>query len=154
MKELDAIDLRILKLLQQNAKLTNKEIAATIGMTITPVYERIKRMEESGFIRSYVALLDKEKMGFALVAYCNVSLKQHTQAYLENFEKEIRAIPEVTECYHIAGMYDYLLKAVVKDMQAYQQFIVNKLAKLDNIGTVQSSFVMKEIIEYTALPVV
>ena len=152
MKVLDAIDLRILKHLQSNAKLTNKEIAAAIGMTTTPVFERIKRLEEQGYIRSYVAILDKEKLGFALVPYCNVSLKQHTRSYLENFEKEIKAIPDVVECYHIAGMYDYLLKVTVKDMAAYQDFIVNHLANLENIGTVQSSFVMKEIRENTALP--
>ena len=145
MKLLDPTDLRILDLLQKDAKFTNKEIASKLGMTITPVYERIKKLEENGYISKYVALVDREKLGYHLVAFCNVSLKEHSSKYLSVFEREIHSIDEVIECYHIAGLYDYLLKVLARDMGSYQNFIVNKLAKLDNIGNVQSSFIMTEI---------
>lgn len=145
MKTLDPIDLRILDLLQQDAKLTNKEIAGQLGMTTTPVYERIKKLEESGYIKKYVALIDKEKMGYGLMAFCNVSLKEHSNAFIKTFESEILSLDEVVECHHIAGSFDYLLKVVAKDMTTYQDFIVNKLANLENIGNVISSFVMTEV---------
>ncbi len=151
MRSLDSIDFRILQLLQENAKSTNKDIAARLGMTTTPIYERIKRLEEEGYIQKYVALVDRRKLDYALAAYCNVSLKEHSQTFLQQFEKQIQAIPEVQECYHIAGSFDYLLKVVVRDMVAYQDFVVNKLAALDNIGNVESSFVMTEVKYSTAL---
>lgn len=153
MKPIDATDLRILALLQENAKYTNKEVAARLGMSTTPVYERIRRLEEQGYIRGYAALLDKEKMGYNLVAYCNVQLKEHAQAFLQKFEDEVLHLNEVVECYHIAGMFDYLLKVVATDMKAYQDFIVNKLAALDNIGNVQSSFVMTQVKWGVGVPV-
>jgi DNA-binding Lrp family transcriptional regulator len=145
MKNLDPIDLRILDLLQEDAKLTNKEIAAQLGMSTTPVYERIKKLEEKGYIRQYVALVDRKKLGLPLVAFCNVSLKEHSNKYLRIFEREVLSLHEVVECYHIAGAFDYLMKVLAEDMSTYQDFIVNKLAKLENIGNVQSSFVMTEV---------
>lgn len=151
MKQLDSIDHRILKILQRDAKSTIKEIAGQLGMTTTPVYERIKRMEEDGYIRHYVALLDRKKLGYNMVAFCNLSLKEHAQPYLQKFEEEVKSLEEVVECYHIAGMYDYLLKVVVRDMEDYQKFIIEKLAALENIGNVQSSFIMQEIKHSTAL---
>lgn len=152
MRPLDATDRRILDLLQSDALLTNKEVAAQLNMTTTPVFERIKRMEEDGYIRKYVALADKDKLGLSLLAFCNVSLKEHARDALLNFEDQVRSLPEVIECYHIAGLFDYLLKVVVPDMSAYQHFIVNKLAAFDNIGNVQSMFVMTEIKYSTRLP--
>ncbi len=152
MKPLDAIDRRILGYLQEDARPTNKEIAARLHMSITPVFERIRRLEEDGYIQRYVALLDKTKLGFKLTAWCNVQLKEHTKPFLHAFEERVGALPEVIECYHIAGMFDYLLRVVVPDMEAYQHFIVHKLADLPNIGNVQSSFVMTEIKYSTALP--
>lgn len=148
---LDATDLRILQMLQEDAKVTTKEIAAQLHITTTPVFERIKRLEKDGYIGKYVALLDRKKMGLVLVAYTNVSLKEHNTEFLLHFEQAVRSLPEVVECYHIAGLFDYLLKVVVKDMEAYQQFVVNKLAALENIGKVQSSFVMTEIKYTTSL---
>ncbi|NUQ26701.1 MAG: Lrp/AsnC family transcriptional regulator [Saprospiraceae bacterium] len=145
MKPLDPTDLRILNLLQEDAHLTNKEIAAELGLTTTPVFERVKRLEDEGYIHKYVALVDRSKLDYTLAAFCNVQLKEHARSYLKQFEDEVRSLREVIECYHIAGMFDYLLKVVVKDMNAYQDFIVNKLAVLDNIGNVQSSFVMTEV---------
>jgi DNA-binding Lrp family transcriptional regulator len=151
MPELDPYDRQILSLLQSNAMLTTKEIAERINLTTTPVFERIRRLEKDGYINGYVALLDKGKLGKSLVAFCDVSLKEHSKDYLKQFEQEVARLEQVMECYHIAGMYDYLLKVVVENMEAYQSFIVNTLAALDNIGRVQSSFVMTEIKHTTAL---
>ncbi|MCG8328942.1 MAG: Lrp/AsnC family transcriptional regulator [Chitinophagales bacterium] len=151
MRTIDATDKRILNLLQENAKYTIKEIASQLGMSTTPVYERIKRLEDQAYITSYTAIIDKKKLGYKLVAFCNVQLKEHAQEYLIRFESEAWKLEEVVECYHIAGMYDYLLKIVISDMEAYQNFIVNKLAKLQNIGNVQSAFVMSEIKNSTVL---
>ncbi|MEO1258511.1 MAG: Lrp/AsnC family transcriptional regulator [Bacteroidota bacterium] len=153
MNQLDATDLRILDLLQHNSKLTTKEIAAQIGMTTTPVYERIKRLEKNGYVDKYIALLNREKLGLTLLAFVNVSLKEHNTVFLEKFVESVISLPEVMECYHVAGLFDYLLKVIVKDMEAYQHFVSKKLAGLDNIGKVQSSFVMTEIKHSTALNV-
>ena len=145
MKQLDSTDHQILQLLQENAKFTIKEIATALGMTTTPVYERIKRMEEDGYIHSYIALLDKEKLGLPFVVFCKISLQGHTQAQLQAFENHIKSLKEVTECYHFAGDFDYLLKIILPDMHTYQQFMMDNIANLPNIKEVKSSFVMSEV---------
>lgn len=152
--QLDAIDRRILKMLQLDAKVTIKEMANQLHMTNTPVFERVKRLERDGFIKEYVAILDRRKVGLEMVVFCTVSLKVHHSEFLERFEEEVTCLDEVMECYHIAGMFDYLLKVVVKDMEVYRQFVSKKLAALENIGKVQSSFVMTEIRHSTALPLI
>ncbi|WP_020535532.1 Lrp/AsnC family transcriptional regulator [Lewinella cohaerens] len=151
--KLDAIDRRILQLLQADGKRKIKEIAHELQMTNTPVFERIKRLEKDGFIRGYTALIDRAKLGFMLTVFCAVNLEQHHKAYLDQFEADIRELPEVAACYHLAGMFDYLLKVYVKDMADYQFFITQKLASLANIGRVQSSFVMTEVKEESVLPI-
>ncbi len=148
----DKIDHAILQLLQHDARLTNKEIADKLGKSVSPVYERIKGLEREGFIQRYVALVDRKMLGLHLVAFTNVQLQQHAQAMLHAFEREVVKLQEVMECYHMTGVYDYLLKVVVTDMNSYQDFIVNKLAKLPNIGTVQSSFMMTEVKYQLAYP--
>lgn len=153
MNELDATDRGILVALQADAFRTNKSLADELGLTVTPVHERIKRLEREGYIRGYVALVDKAKVGRALAAYCQVTLKEHTQEFIREFEEKIQALPEVTECYNIAGPYDYLLKIAVADMDAYRTFLVEKLAALAHIGGPQSAFVMAEIKHSTAVPV-
>ena len=153
MTNLDHTDLNILNILQTDAYATNKEIAARLNMTSTPVFERVKRLEREGYIKQYVALLDRKMLGLAVVAYCNVQLKEHSTSFLEKFELDIQTLDEVQEVFHIAGNYDYLLKVVVGDMDAYQAFVSKKLAALDNIGRVQSSFVMKEIKQTTKLKI-
>ncbi len=150
--KLDDIDLQILMLLQENAKLTNKEIAANLGLTTTPVYERIKRLEKRGFIKNYVALVDRRKVGMGLMAFLSVSLKEHSKKALLKFEQEIIQFPKVLECYHIAGQYDFILKIMVRDMQDYHNFTFNKLATMHNIGHVQSDFVMNDIKLSTSIP--
>lgn len=148
----DPIDLQILNLLQENANLTNKEIAAQLGLTITPVFERIRRLEREGVIEKYVALVSGARLGKGLVVFCEVSLVQHLQTLLHAFEERIATLREVVECYHIAGSYDYLLKVVVSDMAAYQQFLVGQLATLENLSRVQSAFVLTPIKSSTAIP--
>ena len=150
--KIDAIDKRIIMLLQKDGKMKIKEIADALKMTNTPVFERIKRLEKDGFILGYSTIINKKKLGFGLVAYCSVTLESHHREYLVQFESDVKQIPEVIECYHLAGMFDYLLKLYVKDMFDYQQFITDKLASLPNIGRVQSSFVMTEIKNETVLP--
>ena len=148
--QLDATDIGILQLLQFDARLTNKEIADKLGKSINPVYERIRRLEREGYIQRYVALVDRNKIDKSLVAFTNVQLKEHSHVMLKDFERSIVNFEEVMECHHMTGMYDYLIKIVVRDMTAYQDFIVNKLARLPNIGTVQSGSVMTEIKHETA----
>ncbi len=151
--KIDAIDKRIIQLLQQDGKMKIKEVAHALKMTTTPIFDRIKRLEKEGFIEGYSTIVNKEKLGFNLVAFCTVSLESHHKEYLNQFVKDVENIPEVAECYHIAGMFDYLLKIYVKDMVDYQNFITQKLASLPNIGRVQSSFVMTEVKNNHVLPI-
>jgi Lrp/AsnC family leucine-responsive transcriptional regulator len=150
---LDQTDKSILILLQENSKFTIKELSERLNLTSTPIFERIKRLENQGYILSYSANIDPKKIGLSLVSFCNVSLKSHETSFISKFEKEILKFSEVIECYHIAGMHDYLLKIMVKNMDEYQHFISKKLASLESIGQVQSSFVMTEIRSTTKLPV-
>jgi len=150
---IDSVDVKILQLLEQNAKLTNKEIAGRLGLTITPIHERIKKLEREGYIEKYKAQINRKMIGLKLLAFCSVSLKNHQREFIEKFESDVMHLPEVIECYHVGGMFDYLLKVLVNDMETYQHFVSNKLADLENIGNVQSSFVMSEIKSATALPI-
>jgi DNA-binding Lrp family transcriptional regulator len=150
--KIDAIDRRILHLLQEDGKRKIKEIAHELQMTNTPIFERIKRLEKEGWIKGYTARIDRAKLGFALTAFCSITLEQHHKEYLDRFEGDVRQLPEVAACYHIAGMFDYLVKVYVKDMTDYQNFITHKLASLANIGRVQSFFVMTEVKEEGILP--
>ena len=149
---IDSTDKSILALLQNDGKITYKEVASQLNLTTTPVYERIKRLEREGYIKSYKAILDRKKIGLNLLAFCNISLKEHQATYLVQFEKDIKDFNEVIACYHIAGMYDYLIKISVEDMDVYQYFIANKLANIKNIARVQSSFVMTEVKSAVDLP--
>ncbi|MEQ9302561.1 MAG: Lrp/AsnC family transcriptional regulator [Marinoscillum sp.] len=150
---MDKTDLKILKLLQENGTLTHKEIASRMNLTITPIYERIKRMEREGVIQKYVALVDQEKLNMSLIAFTHISLKEHSKEFIEKFEKEITEIESVVECFHIAGQFDYLLKIIIKDMKAYQSVVINQLASMENIANVNSSFVMTEVKRSTGIPI-
>jgi len=150
---LDLIDKQIVNLLQQNSKANIKEIALKIGLTQTPTYERIKRLEKSGVIQQYVAVLNKEKIGFNVEVFCQVTLLVHSKELITKFEKAINKIDEVIECFHVAGNYDYLLKIIVKDMKSYQLFLKNKLSVLDSVGNVQSTFVMSSTKDTSILKV-
>jgi DNA-binding Lrp family transcriptional regulator len=143
--QLDAIDLQILDLLSKNGKLGNKEIAAAIGLSTTPTFERVKRLEKKGIIKGYVAILDKKKIGKGLKVFCQVSLKSHNAEIIDGFEAEIVHLSEVSACYHIAGDFDYSLFIEVADMDEYQQFLKQKLANIPNIANVQTAFVMSTL---------
>ncbi|MCF6279311.1 MAG: Lrp/AsnC family transcriptional regulator [Flavobacteriaceae bacterium] len=151
--KLDITDKQILRLLQYNGKYTIKELATKLNLTSTPIFERIKRLENDGYIESYNAILNRKKIGLSLLTFCNISLKSHEATYISKFEKDILQFDEVIECYHTAGVYDYLLKVMVKDMDDYQHFLAKKLASIDNLGQVQSAFVMTEVKSTTNLPV-
>lgn len=154
MEQLDGTDKKILNLLQHNALQSVKEVADKVGLSVSPTYERIKRMEKLGVITKYVALLDKAKIDRELVAICNVKLNEHTQAALNRFEKAISKFDEVMEVQCLSGSTDYSLKVATKDMKSYQEFVMNKLSSLDNVANVQSFFVMKEIKFETAFKLV
>jgi len=144
METIDEIDKSILRELQKNAKVTTKELAAGLNLTISPVYERIKRLETLGFIKEYVAVLDKYMINKPFTSYCQVSMRYHEE-YIDKFEEEILKLDEVQECYHIAGQIDFLLKINVGSIDEYHDFIRYKLSKINNIGTLNSAFVLKEI---------
>lgn len=140
--EPDEIDYAILKLLQHNARITVKEISRKIHLSTTPVHERIKRLEQHGVIRQYAALVDNAKVGKGLTVICYVSLKEHNKNAGLRFIRAINDLPEVIECYSISGEFDFLLKVVAANMDAYYQFHINKLSQIENMGHVQSVFVM------------
>ena len=139
---LDEKDMSILRLLQQNARITVKEISDKIHLSTTPVHERIKRMEEAGVIKQYAALVEPSKVKKGLMVICYVSLKEHNKNAGTKFIKTIHELNEVVECYNISGEFDFMLKVVAENMDDYYNFHVNKLSQADNIGQVQSVFVM------------
>ncbi|MFM9910094.1 MAG: Lrp/AsnC family transcriptional regulator [Chitinophagaceae bacterium] len=140
--QIDEKDRMILRLLQQNSKITVREIASKIHLSTTPVHERIKRMEETGVISQYTTLVDYTKVKKGLMVICYISLKEHNKKSGTKFIKTIHELKEVMECYNISGEFDFMLKVMVENMDAYYDFHVNKLGQLENIGHMQSTFVM------------
>lgn len=153
MENIDKTDLAILKHLQNNSTITTKELASKLHLTPTPVYERIKKLEREGYIKKYVALLDKQKLNKGLMVFCNVSLKEHGKNIGKKFVTDIVSLPEIVECYNISGEYDFMLKILVADMSSYQNFVMNKLSSIENIGSAHSIFVMGEIKNSTVVPI-
>ena len=149
--DLDNKDLAILHLLQKNARMTVKEISEAVHLSTTPVHERIKRMEASGVIKQYATLVDHLKVGKGLMVICYVSLNQHSKNAGGKFIKTINELNEVIECYSISGEFDFMLKVVCENMNAYYDFHVNKLSSIENMGHVQSVFVMGRIKETTGV---
>ncbi len=153
MKEngLDAVDIEILRLLQKDAEMTNKEIALKLHKSIATINERIRRLKDQGYIKRVVALLDGKKINRGLVCFSHVLLHNHAAKTLAGFEKEVVKFPEVMECFQMTGTFDFILRVVTSDMDAYHQFY-RKLAALPNITTVQSFFVLSETKSDTAYP--
>ncbi|NDV83217.1 Lrp/AsnC family transcriptional regulator [Bacteroides sp. 51] len=145
MDTLDKTDLQIMRIMQNNSKLTTKELAAQVNLSTTPVFERLKRLESEGYIKKYVAILDAEKLNCGFVVFCSVKLRRLNHDIAREFTHIIQNIPEVTECYNISGEYDYLLKIHAPDMKYYQEFILNVLGTIDSLGSLTSTFVMAEI---------
>lgn len=149
---MDSTDKKLLKLLQQDSKRPNKYFAQQLGLSTTAVYERIKKLERTGIISRYSAVIDKEKVNRNFVAFCHVKLQQHSKALVLQFEKEIANLEAVVSCFHIAGDYDYLLKIHLEDMAAYRAFMVQKLTSITAIGSTQSAFVISEIKDTAHIP--
>lgn len=145
MEILDKTDLQILRVLQNNSRLTTKELAAKVNLSPTPVFERVKRLEANGYIKKYVAVLDPAKLNRGFVVFCSVKLRRLNRDIAAEFTRIVREIPEVTECYNISGDYDYLLKIHAPDMKYYQEFIINVLGTIESMGSLMSTFVMDEV---------
>ena len=145
METLDKTDLQILRTLQQNARLTTKELAAEVHLSSTPVFERLKRLERKGYIKKYVAVLDAEKLNQGFLVFCNVKLRRMNNAIANDFVERIKEVPQVTECYNISGNFDYLLKVHAANMQVYKDFLLNTLGAIESVGSIESTFVMEEI---------
>jgi Lrp/AsnC family leucine-responsive transcriptional regulator len=151
---LDKYDKQILELLQQNGRISNQELAEAINLSPSPTLRRVKLLEEAGLIEAYAALLDAKKLGLTLMAFIGISMDKHTPERFDALETTLASYPEVLECHLITGQSaDYLLKVIVKDMEAYQNFLLNKLTRIDGVSGVHTSFVMKSAIRGTALPV-
>ena len=151
--KLDRIDRRILALMQTNGRITNLELADAIGLSPTPCSRRVKRLEQSGIIERHVTLLNQSALGLKLTAIIGISMDRHTPDRFENFEKQVSAFPEVMECSVVTGQTaDYLLKAVVPDMEYYEAFLLGKLTRIEGVTGVHSSFVLRRVVGKTELP--
>ncbi len=142
---MDNIDRKLLTLLQKDTKQTTKELSIKLNLSVTAVYERIKKLEREGIISNYVALLNRNKINKGFVVFCHLKLIQHSRELLTTFEKEVVQLDEVLECFHVSGDYDYILKVCVKDMEAYREFMVTKLTNLQHIGSTHSTFMIGEV---------
>ncbi|MGI9530222.1 Lrp/AsnC family transcriptional regulator [Lutimonas sp.] len=142
---LDAIDKEILSFLQNDSKITTKELSVHLGLSSTAIYERVRKMERKGVIEAYSIRLNKEMVDLSFVVFCQIKLKEHKHQYVVQFEKEVIKFAEVLECYNVSGDYDYLLKIMVKDMPHYHQFLNDKLTYLDHIGSAHSTFIINEV---------
>ena len=142
---LDATDINILRILQEDARLTTKEVASKVHLSTTPVFERIRRLEREGYIRRYVAVLNNEKLNLGFMVFCSVKLRDLKHDTTSTFTAKMLEIPEVTECYNISGHFDYMLKIYAANMKAYQQFLLNVLGNIESLDSVESTFVMDTI---------
>ncbi len=148
---IDLTDKKLINILQTDSKITTKQIANRLNLSVTAIYERIKKLEKKAIIEKYVAIVNKEKVNKAFVVICQVKLKQHHNTYIEKFEKEVHQFDEVIECFNISGDYDYQLKIVVENMKAYRKFLNNKLTILDYIGSTYSTFIISKVKNGTAV---
>ena len=154
MLKIDRKDQQILQELQKNARVTNQELADRVGLSPTPCLRRVKRLEEAGVIQRHVTLLDPEQLGLGLTAYIGIAMDRHTPDRFDDFEAAIRDMPEVLECAIVTGQQaDFLLKVMVKDMAHYERFLLGKLTKLKGVTGVHSSFVLRQLVSTTELPV-
>lgn len=153
MMHLDTIDKKILKELQENARLTNVELADRVGLSPSPCLRRVRALESSGAIKGYKAIVDQETVGMPVSVFVMVSLERQIEGALEEFEKRVRELPEVMECYLMTGDMDYLLRVVTRDLQTYEQFLIHDLTKFPGVRGIKSSFALKQVIYRIALPV-
>jgi Lrp/AsnC family leucine-responsive transcriptional regulator len=152
--EIDRYDRRILEVLQAQGRISNQELAERIGLSPSPCLRRVRALEAGGLIAGYRAILDARRLGLSLLALIHISMDRHTPERFANFEEKIRALPEVLECLLITGQdADYQLKVVVRDMDAYQALLLEKITRIEGVSGVHSSFVMRRVVDKTALPV-
>lgn len=149
--ELDETDKKLLLFLQEDCKQTTKELSGKLGLSVTAVYERVKKLENAGVISKYVALLDRNKIHRNFIVLCHVKLTQHKKEFVLQFEKEVMNLEEVTECFHVSGDYDYILKIGVRDIEDYRSFMLTKLTTLQHIASTHSSFMISEVKNTTAI---
>lgn len=150
--KLDTIDRKIMKILEKDAKISTKEIASRLNMTKTPVYERIRKLEKEGYISKYVAILNKSKIQESITVFSFVSLEAQKGRMMDEFAQSVKEYPEVVECFVVGGEFDFLLKIIVKDLDAYFEFSKDKVASLAHIGMVKSAFVLNETKYTTNFP--
>jgi DNA-binding Lrp family transcriptional regulator len=150
---LDAIDRRILRHLQENARTTSAELAERAGISASPCWRRVKALEQRGVIRSYVTLLDPAALGLSISVFTSVSLEKQIEPALETFQRAVRKRPEVMECYLMTGDFDYLLRVVVPNLDAYERFLMDHLTRVPGVASIKSSFALKQVKYTTALPI-
>ncbi len=151
--QLDQIDRRILRQLQDNARLSSTELAAEVGISASPCWRRVRALEEAGVIARYVTLLNPEALGLSISIFTNVTLDKQIEPALEAFQKAVRKRPEVMECYLMTGDFDYLLRVVVADLGAYERFLLDHLTRIPGVASIKSSFALKQVKYTTALPI-
>lgn len=150
---LDTTDKKLLFLLQNDCKKTTKELSLKLNLSVTAVYERIKKLEREGIIDKYVVLVNRSRAEKGFVVFCHIKLIQHTKEFIIKFENDVKILKEVLECHHVSGDYDYILKIVVKDMEAYREFLVTKLTTLEHIGSTHSTFMISEVKNTTVIEI-
>ena len=152
--ELDRYDRMILRALQENARISNQDLADRIGLSPSPCLRRVRALEESGILTGYRALVNAKALGYTLMALIHISMDEHTPERFQHFEKAVETLPEVLECLLITGQdADYQLKVVVEDMDAFQALLLNRITRIEGVAGVHSSFVLRHVIDRTALPV-
>ena len=151
--ELDDLDLSILRILQENGRLSNVDLASQINLSPPATYTRLKRLEKQGYIRNYVALLDWKQMGYDMICFINISLQMHQPEEVEKFRQRISNLPEVLECHHVTGEYDYLLKVAIKNRHDLDRFVMKQLTPIPGIARIYTSLALNEIKATTALPI-
>lgn len=150
--QLDKTDLQLLKILQENGRISIKELAQRVHLSPTPVFDRVRRLESSGVIERYTAVLNAAKLGQGFIVFCSVRLRRMGKDIAHDFVERVKDIPEVAECYNISGEFDYLLKIYAPDMQYYNEFCINVLGTIESLGSIQSSFVMNPVKTSVGLP--
>ena len=148
---LDTIDKKLINLLQQDSKQTTKQLSLQLNLSVTAIYERVKKLENQKVIEKYVAIVNKDKIEKSFLVFCHIKLMQHSKEYLNTFEYEVLKLEEVSECFHVSGDYDYILKIYVKDMDAYRNFVVTKLTAIKHIGSTHSTFAIEQVKNTTAI---
>ena len=148
---LDSTDKKLINLLQKDSKQTTKQLSLQLNLSVTAVYERVKKLENQNIVVKYVAIIDKKKIEKSFLVFCHVKLVQHSKEYVTTFEREILKLEEVSECFHVSGDYDYILKIYVKDMDEYRDFMVTKLTAIKYIGSTHSIFAIEQVKNTTAI---